>query len=46
MFEAICLPQAWKVPGSNIDSHITQFVLRSHLQLFVSDTEEFQVGAL
>ena len=23
LFEAICLPQAWKVPGSNVGSHIT-----------------------
>ena len=24
MFEAICLPQAWKIPGSNVGNHITQ----------------------
>ena len=23
LFEAICLPQAWKVPDSNVGKHIT-----------------------
>ena len=27
MFEAICLPHAWKVTGLNVGSHITQVVL-------------------